>query len=30
LQWVPTLCWAGAGAALFYLAAARVKRWVAS
>lgn len=30
LQWMPTLCWAGAGAALLYLAAARVKRWVAS
>ena len=30
LQWVPTLCWAGAGTALCYLAAARVKRWVAS
>ena len=28
LQWVPTLCWAVAGAALLYLASARVKRWV--
>jgi len=28
LQWVPTLCWAAAGAALLYLASARVKRWV--
>ncbi len=29
LQWVPTVCWTVAGAALLYLAAARVKRWVA-
>jgi MFS family permease len=29
LQWLPTLCWALAGAALLYLAAARVKRWMA-
>lgn len=28
LQWLPTLCWAAAGAALLYLAVARVKRWV--
>lgn len=28
LQWVPTVCWTVAGAALLYLAAARVKRWV--
>ena len=28
LQWVPTICWAVAGTALLYLAAARVKRWV--
>jgi MFS family permease len=28
LQWVPMLCWAVAGAALLYLASARVKRWV--
>jgi len=30
LQWMPALCWAGAGAVLLYLAASRVKRWVAS
>jgi hypothetical protein len=30
LQWVPTICWASAGAILIYLAAARVKRLVAS
>lgn len=30
LQWVPTICWAFAGAILMYLAAARVKRLVAS
>jgi MFS family permease len=29
LQWAPTLCWAFAGAALLYLAAARVKSWIA-
>jgi MFS family permease len=29
LQWVPTICWAVAGAVLLYLAAGRVKRWVA-
>jgi hypothetical protein len=29
LQWMPALCWAGAGGALLYLTAARVKRWVA-
>ena len=29
LQWAPTVCWAAAGAALLYLAAARVKTWVA-
>ena len=28
LQWLPTLCWATAGAALLYLAALRVKDWV--
>jgi len=28
LQWLPTLCWGVAGAALLYLAVARVKRWV--
>jgi MFS family permease len=28
LQWVPTACWAIAGAALLYLAAARVKSWM--
>jgi MFS family permease len=30
LQWVPTICWASAGAILIYLPAARVKRLVAS
>jgi MFS family permease len=30
LQWVPTICWASAGAILIYLAAARVERLVAS
>jgi hypothetical protein len=29
LQWVPTICWAVAGAALLYLATAGVKRWAA-
>ncbi len=29
LQWVPTICWAAAGAALLYLATAGVKRWAA-
>ena len=29
LQWAPTACWAAAGLALLYLAAARVKRWMA-
>jgi hypothetical protein len=29
LQWAPTVCWAAAGAALLYLAAARVQRWIA-
>jgi energy-converting hydrogenase Eha subunit E len=29
LQWVPTICWAAAGVALLYLAAARVKSWMA-
>lgn len=29
LQWAPTLCWAFAGAALLYLAVARVKTWIA-
>jgi MFS family permease len=29
LQWLPTLCWGVAGAALLYLAALRVKGWVA-
>lgn len=29
LQWLPTACWAVAGAALLYLAAARLKRWTA-
>jgi len=29
LQWVPSICWAAAGAALLYLAVARVKRWIA-
>jgi MFS family permease len=29
LQWAPTVCWAFAGAALLYLAVARVKTWVA-
>ena len=28
LQWVPTVCWTVAGAALLYLATGRVKRWV--
>ena len=28
LEWLPTLCWAAAGAALLYLAALRVKGWV--
>lgn len=28
LQWAPTLCWAFAGAALLYLAVARVKTWI--
>jgi hypothetical protein len=29
LQWVPSICWAAAGAALLYWAAARVTRWIA-
>jgi hypothetical protein len=29
LQWLPTICWAVAGAALLYLAAAGAKRWMA-
>jgi MFS family permease len=29
LQWLPTLCWSVAGAALLYLAAAHAKRWMA-
>jgi hypothetical protein len=29
LQWVPTVCWSVAGAALLYMAAAGVRRWVA-
>ena len=29
LQWAPTVCWAFAGAALLYLAVARVKTWIA-
>jgi hypothetical protein len=29
LQWVPTVCWAVAGAALLYLAVAGIKRWAA-
>jgi hypothetical protein len=29
LQWVPTVCWAVAGAALLYLAVAGVRRWAA-
>lgn len=29
LQWLPTLCWSVAGAALLLLAAARAKRWLA-
>jgi MFS family permease len=29
LQWMPTICWAAAGAALLYLATAGVKRWAA-
>ena len=29
LQWAPTACWAAAGAALLYLAVARVKTWIA-
>lgn len=29
LEWVPALCWAAAGAALLYLALARVRTWVA-
>jgi hypothetical protein len=28
LQWLPTLCWSVAGAALLYLAASRAKRWL--
>jgi len=29
LKWLPTVCWGAAGAALLYLAALRVKGWVA-
>jgi hypothetical protein len=29
LQWVPTVCWSVAGAALLYLAVAGVRRWAA-
>jgi MFS family permease len=29
LQWAPTLCWAAAGAALLYLAIARMQHWMA-
>ncbi len=29
LQWLPTACWALAGAALLYLGAARAQRWMA-
>jgi hypothetical protein len=28
LQWLPTLCWSVAGAALLSLAAAHAKRWL--
>jgi MFS family permease len=30
MQWTPTVCWALAGAALLYLAAAGVRRWAAN
>jgi MFS family permease len=30
LQWLPTACWAIAGAALLYLAARRVQKWAAA
>jgi len=30
LGWVPTICWAAAGANVLYLAGARVKRWAAN
>jgi hypothetical protein len=30
LQWVPTVCWALAGAALLYLAVRRVQKWAAA